>query len=102
MLKTWDFVEDPNEEFKKSKVLGLGSVHEASWSFFYAPRGTNSSYLGLLSIFGLEIVDVRVVIRCPSPKRSMLRLGEDKGLPQEERSLRLGKGCVRLSEGMFA
>ena len=38
----------------------------------------------------------------------VLHLREDKGLPQEERSLRLGEGSVRLgqgvlvSEGMFA
>ena len=28
--KTRDFVEDPSKEFGKSKVSGLGSVHEAS------------------------------------------------------------------------
>ena len=28
--KTQDFVEDPTEEFGKSKVSGLGSFHEAS------------------------------------------------------------------------
>ena len=28
--KTRDFVEDPNDEFGKSKVSGLGSVHKAS------------------------------------------------------------------------
>ena len=28
--KTWDFVEDTNEGLGKSKVSGLGSVHEAS------------------------------------------------------------------------
>ena len=28
--KTQDFAEDPSEEFVKSKVSGLGSVHEAS------------------------------------------------------------------------
>ena len=28
--KTLDFAEDPNEEFEKSKVSGLGSIHEAS------------------------------------------------------------------------
>ena len=28
--KTRDFVEDPNKGLGKSKVLGLGSVHEAS------------------------------------------------------------------------
>ena len=27
--KIRDFIEDPNEEFGKSKVSGLGSVHEA-------------------------------------------------------------------------
>ena len=30
VLKTWDFAEDPSEEFGKSKVSGLGSVHKAS------------------------------------------------------------------------
>ena len=29
-LKTWDFVEDPSEEFGKSKVSSLRSVYEAS------------------------------------------------------------------------
>ena len=28
--KTQDFAEDPNEEFGKSKVSDLGSVHKAS------------------------------------------------------------------------
>ena len=28
--KTWDFTEDPNEEFKKSKVSDLGSIQGAS------------------------------------------------------------------------
>ena len=28
--KTLDFAEDPNEEFGKSKVSGLESVHKAS------------------------------------------------------------------------
>ena len=28
--KTRDFTEDPNEEFRKSKISGLRSVHEAS------------------------------------------------------------------------
>ena len=28
--KTQDFTEDPNEEIGKSKVSGLGSVHDAS------------------------------------------------------------------------
>ena len=30
----------------------------------------------------------------------ILLLGEDKGLPQEERCLRLGEECVRLGEGV--
>ena len=30
VLKMRDFSKDPNEEFVKSKVLGLGSVYEAS------------------------------------------------------------------------
>ena len=28
--KTWDFIEDPNDGIRKSKVSGLGNVHEAS------------------------------------------------------------------------
>ena len=31
----------------------------------------------------------------------MLRLGEDIRLPQEERGLLLGKGSVRLGEGVY-
>ena len=30
----------------------------------------------------------------------MLRLGEDKGLPQDERCLRLGEGGVFLGKGV--
>ena len=30
VLKTWDFVEDSSEEFGKSKVSGLESVHGTS------------------------------------------------------------------------
>ena len=63
VLKMRDFAEDPSKELEKSKVSGLGSVHKASRIFFYAPRGRDSSYLGLLSIFGLEMVDVRVSYR---------------------------------------
>ena len=61
----------------------------------------NSSYLGLFSIFfWLEMVDVRVSFRRPSPRRTVLRLIEDMELPQEERGLCLGRGCVRLGEGV--
>ena len=35
----------------------------------------------------------------PSPRRTVLHLGKDKGLPQEEKFLPLGEGCVRLGEG---
>ena len=52
VLKTQDFNEDSSEEFGKSKVSGLGSVHGISWSFFYAPRGMDSSDFGLFSIIG--------------------------------------------------
>ena len=52
--KTQDFVEDPNKEFGKSKVSGLGSAHEASYGFFYALRGREFFLLGLFSIFGQE------------------------------------------------
>ena len=47
--KTWDFIKDLSKEFGKSKVSGLGSVHETSYSFFYTPRGRDSSYFGLFS-----------------------------------------------------
>ena len=69
VLKKRDFIEDPNE-FWKSKVLGLGSVHEASYGFFYAPRGRDPFYLGLFSIFGLEMV------ACLSFLSGVLCLGE--------------------------
>ena len=36
----------------------------------------------------------------PSPRRTVLRLGEDMGLPQEERGVRLGEGSVRLAKGV--
>ena len=52
--KMRDFAEDPNEEFRKSKVSGLGSVHKASKGFFYALRGREFFLLGLFSIFGME------------------------------------------------
>ena len=39
----------------ETKVLGLGSVHEAFERFCYAPRGRDSSYIGLFSIFRLEM-----------------------------------------------
>ena len=48
--KTRDFTEDSREEFGKSKVSSLGSVHGTSYGFFYAPRGRDSSYFGLFSI----------------------------------------------------
>ena len=49
--KMWDFTEDPNEEFEKSKVSGLGSVHEASKGFFYSPRGREFFLLGFIFHF---------------------------------------------------
>ena len=52
--KTWDFVGDSSKEFGKSKVSGLESVHGTSYSFFYAPRGRDSSYFG--SFFTLRAV----------------------------------------------
>ena len=55
--KTLNFTEDSSEEFGKSKVSGLGSVNETSWSFFYAPRGRDSSYFGLFSILGGCLVE---------------------------------------------
>ena len=49
--KTWDFTEDPNEEFRKSKVSGLRSVHEASYGFFYAPKGREFFLVGFIFHF---------------------------------------------------
>ena len=36
--------------------------------------------LGLLSIFGLEMVDVRVPVGHPSLRRTVVHLGKGKGL----------------------
>ena len=52
--KMRDFAKDPNEEFEKSKVSGLGSVHEASKGFFYAPRGREFFLLGFIFHFWVE------------------------------------------------
>ena len=41
--KIRDFAKDSSEEFRKSKVSGLGSVHGTSKSFFYTLRGRDSS-----------------------------------------------------------
>ena len=49
--KMRDFAKDLNKEFKKSKVSGLGSVHEASKGLFYAPRGRESFLLGFIFHF---------------------------------------------------
>ena len=38
------------EDLGKSKVLGLGGVLEASYHFYYAQRGKDSSYFGFISI----------------------------------------------------
>ena len=59
--KTWDFVKDSIEEFGKSKVLSLGSVHKTSQSLFYAQRGKDSSYFGLFLLFVDYKSDLRVV-----------------------------------------
>ena len=37
------------------------------------------------------MMDVRVLVGSPSPRRNVLHLGEDMELPQEERGLRLGE-----------
>ena len=58
----------------------------------------NPSNLSLFSIFGLEMVDVRVSVGHSLTRRTVLRLGEDMELSQEERGLRLGERCVRLGE----
>ena len=48
---------------------------------------------------GWKWSEVRVPIGRPSPRRTVLRLGEDIRLPWEERRLHLGEGSVRLGEG---
>ena len=54
--KTRDFTEDSSKEFGESKVSGLGSVQGSSWSFFYTPRGRDSSYFGLFSTLRVFLV----------------------------------------------
>ena len=96
VLKTWDFSKDSNEEFEKSKVLGLGSVLGTSYDYYYAPRGREFFILRFIFYFLAEKwSDVLVPVGRPSPRQTVLCLGEDKGHPQEE-------GCLRLGEGMYA
>ena len=45
------FTEDPKEEFLGDQRF---RVREASHPCYYAPRGRDSSYLGLFSTFGLR------------------------------------------------
>ena len=54
----------------KLKVLRLGSVLGTSYDYYYAPRGKDSSYLSLFSIFRLEMGG------CSSFMSGVLRLGE--------------------------
>ena len=77
--KTRDFTENPSEEFRKSKVSGLGSVHEASSGFLYDPRGRKFFLLNLFSIFRLKNGRMFEFLL------GVLRLGENMELPQEER-----------------
>ena len=49
---------------------------------------------------GWKWLDVRVLVKCPLPRRTVLRLSKDMRLPHEERDLSLGEGCVRLGEGV--
>ena len=55
----------------------------------------NSSHLVYFPFLG------RKMVGCSSFLSSVLRLGEDMELPQEERGLRLGEG-VCLGIGMYA
>ena len=48
--KIRDFAEDSCEEFGKSKVSGLGSVHGPSYNFFYASRGRGFLLFGLIPV----------------------------------------------------
>ena len=45
-----DFTEEPKEEIWGNQVLGLGGALEASYLFYYSPRGRDSSYFGFISI----------------------------------------------------
>ena len=62
--KTRDFAGDSSEEFGKLKVSGLGSVHGTSLSFFYAPRGRDSSYFGLFYILGVVWLSFNALRGC--------------------------------------
>ena len=57
--KTQDFVEDSSEEFRKSRVSSLESVHGTSYSNFYALRGRYSPTLVILYLKSC------VVVSCP-------------------------------------
>ena len=59
VLKTRDFTKDSSEEFRKSRVSGLGSVHGTSKSNFYALRGRSSLTLVIFYLKGC------VVVSCP-------------------------------------
>ena len=62
--KNTDLAEDSSEEFGKSKVSGLRSVHETSYNFFYAPRGRDSSHFGLFSILGVVWLSFNALRGC--------------------------------------
>ena len=101
MLKTLDFIKDPNEDFGKSKVSDLRSVLGTSYDYYYTQEVRNSSYLVYFPFLSQKWFYVHVLIWSPSPRLAEHCLGEDKRQPQEERSVHLGEG-VRLGEGMYA
>ena len=51
-----DFTEDPKEEvWGNQRFWGLGGVLEASYLFYYTPRGKVPSYFGFTSTFSTDL-----------------------------------------------
>ena len=88
-----DFAKGLNEEFRKSKVSGLVSVHEASKGFFYAPRDREFFLLGLFSNFGLKYG------RLFQFEFGALRLDEDVGFSRKKESSPRQRRCSLRRRG---
>ena len=68
-----NFAKDPKGEISGDQRF---RSREASHPCYYAPRGSDSSYSGLLSIFGHENGDFRFQPDDSSPTRTKFHLGE--------------------------